>query len=112
MTTRMTPAAAEAWLAKRETEGTLSAQQLGESYNRLPNLDLDFGESLEMVDSDGGSEGDGEYMDKVFKVQVGAEEFFFRITGTYNSWDSSMWNESFEIVQPVQVMRTEYVKAS
>jgi hypothetical protein len=60
--------------------------------------------TLELVESDGGHEGDGEYMDVVFKVG----ERYFRQDGSYDSWNGGEWDGEVEEVEPRQITVTRY----
>ncbi len=53
----------------------------------------------QFVDSTGGYEDEGSYMDVVFKINSDGRDRFFRKTGTYDSWDSSEWDGAFEEVK-------------
>lgn len=73
-------------------------------WNRDPiRLDV-LGEEAVMVEREGGSEGDGDYMHVVFKV---GDQLFMK-EGYYNSWDSNDWDGSLEEVEPYEVTVTKY----
>lgn len=68
---------------------------------------------LTKVDSTGGCDGDGEYMDVVFKVastREGAENdmLYFRVSGSHNSWADPEWFNDFDIVEPREVTVTQW----
>jgi len=69
-----------------------------------------FGPStLEVVEYEGGDEGDGEYMHIVFKVTEEREEQYVKITGRHDSYSDDEWYEDeMKIVFPRQVMVTVY----
>jgi hypothetical protein len=73
-------------------------------WTREPIFLPELGEEAVKVDSTGGSEGEGDYMDVVFKIG----DQLFRKTGFYNSWDSNDWDGSLEEVEPYEVMVTKY----
>jgi hypothetical protein len=69
------------------------------------------GWTLTIVDRTGGGEGDGEYMDLVFKLQnteLPDMVLHFRVTGVYNSWDASEWDNELEIVEAREVLVTQW----
>jgi hypothetical protein len=57
------------------------------------------------VESTGGHEDDGSYMDVVFKIKDGERDRFFRKIGTYDSWDSPEWDGAFEEVREAKVSK-------
>lgn len=64
------------------------------------------GNRIDVVHSEGGSEGEGNYAERVFEVQGK----FFRITGYYSSYDGTTWClEDTGQVYPQQVTVTQYV---
>jgi len=78
-------------------------------YSKKPLAVHEF--AITKVDGEGGHEGDGEYMDAVFQIASTrdgvadiANALFFRVTGTYNSWDSSEWDDVAEIVEQREVL--------
>jgi hypothetical protein len=84
----------------------ISSVSLGSTYaSRLPDLE---GLTLSLVHADGG-EGDSAPIEKVFMVSDGPTPlFYFEITGTYYSWDDTVWDEGYTIVKPVEVVVTQY----
>jgi hypothetical protein len=84
----------------------ISSASLGSTYMGK-HLDLE-GLRVELVHADGG-EGDSAPIEKVFMVSDGPTPlFYFEITGTYYSWDDSVWDEGYTIVRPVEVVVTQY----
>jgi hypothetical protein len=80
-----------AWLGKNDTE-------LVDGLGRC-----------RVVDTVGGSEGDGEYMHVVLEVITeDAEVLYFKKTGAYDSWDSNDWDGDLERVTPVEKLVTVY----
>jgi hypothetical protein len=63
------------------------------------------------VHSEGGYEGGGEYMCKVYKIEGPAGTAYVRHEGFYNSWDASEWDDCVEEVFPTEITRTEYLAA-
>jgi hypothetical protein len=65
--------------------------------------------TVKVVDTVGGSEGDGEYMHVVVEVvSADGSVAYFKKTGTYDSWDSNDWDGDLEQVQPVSKTITVY----
>lgn len=63
--------------------------------------------SLELVDSEGGREGQGEYVDRTFAFSQNGEQFsHFVIFGTYSSWEGIEWDEDITRMYPHRVMTT------
>lgn len=61
------------------------------------------------VYSEGGGEGGGEHVERVFKISNSTgESMFFRITGYYASYAGTEWNGDFEEVEPREVLVTQY----
>lgn len=64
------------------------------------------------VDSTGGGEGEGEYADVVFRVassyEGATDALHFRITGRYDSWNGTEWDGDFDIVEPREVLVTQW----
>lgn len=63
-------------------------------------------------EADGGWEGDWAEMWQVFKVEdkKAKEIFYVRYTGQYSSWDSNYWEDYPTLVEPRQVVVTQYFK--
>jgi hypothetical protein len=62
-----------------------------------------------VVDTVGGSEGDGEYMHVVIEVTTEeGEVLYFKKTGTYDSWDANDWDGDLERVAPALKVITVY----
>jgi hypothetical protein len=58
------------------------------------------------VAREGGSEGEGDHMEVVFRIG----DQLFRKTGYYNSWDSNDWEPGYYLdeVEPYEVTVTRY----
>lgn len=63
---------------------------------------------MELVHSQGGYEGDGEYAERVFEHDNGGEKIYIKITGFYSSYNGTDWDSDFEQVQPKQKTITVY----
>jgi hypothetical protein len=74
--------------------------------------DIPGGFSFESVYEEGGYEGGGEHAEHVFKVTNPALDgfvpFYFRTVGFYSSYNGTDWNDSFTIVEPREVVVTQY----
>jgi len=61
------------------------------------------------VSSEGGYEGDGEHMEIIVQiVDPEGNITFHKLTGYYNSWDASSWDDKFIQVYPKQKTITVY----
>lgn len=81
--------------------------------DELEELDGDVvqGVKLDLVHSEGGGEGGGEYVERVYALiehSTGETLSFVRQTGSYYSHDGIYWDGELEQVFPHQVMVTEY----
>lgn len=63
---------------------------------------------MELVHSEGGHEGEGEYAERVFEHVNGDEKIYIKITGFYSSYHGTDWDSDFEKVEPVQKTITVY----
>ena len=70
------------------------------------------GYTMKIIDSTGGSEGDGEYMDYTFQIKNVSDSSdvlgYAQLRGTYNSWDASEWEDTPYVVNPVEVTKVEF----
>ncbi len=70
------------------------------------------GYNMEIVDSTGGGEGDGEYMDTTFQIKNVSDSSdvlgYAQLRGTYNSWDASEWEDTPYVVNPVEVTEVKF----
>lgn len=67
------------------------------------------GFTFEVVDSEGGYEGGGEYVERVVKMENAEGDFFFvKFTGSYYSCNGTEMDSEFEFVKPKQVTVTQY----
>ena len=80
------------------------------SVNEVSDAELpEDGFTFELVDSEGGFEGGGEYVERVVKMQnTEGDFFFFKFTGSYYSHDGTEMDGEFEFVKPKQVTVTQY----
>ena len=85
--------------------------ELGDSLESLaqsnPN---DFlGITIELVNEEGGGEGGGEYVERVYALKDGDSVLaFVRQTGSYYSNDGIYWDDDLGQVFPHEVTITEY----
>jgi len=92
----------------------------GDDYNSywelIYKLDLDKsieyeGLNITLVEEDGGCEGGGEHMSKVIEVKYDDKLEYYKIDGSYSSWDDSDWNEEgWYRVYPHEKVIVEYRK--
>lgn len=66
------------------------------------------GFGVEVVQSDGGGEGEGENVDWVFEIACGDLAVYFNITGFYTSEEGVEWDDDITIVEPREVVVTQY----
>lgn len=77
--------------------------ELEELENSIPHF------KMSCVYSEGGGEGEGEHVERVFAVQDGDEVLvYFEIDGYYASYNGTEWDEHFTIVEPYQKTVTLY----
>lgn len=66
--------------------------------------------TLEVVESEGGHEGEGEYVCRVYAVvnAKGESVLYVRQTGFYESYNGTEWDDTLVQVYPREVMVTQY----
>lgn len=93
-----------------QVEDAISAEfdYENEFYDNLDNEGYDLpllGVRAYAVSREGGHEGDGDYMDVVFKVG----NQLFRKQGFHNSWDSNEWDsDRLEMVESYEEVVVKY----
>lgn len=98
----------EAFMKKAYEE--FGIKNSGFEYRNTPDFDLE-GFELRVVHSEGGSEGQGEYVERVAAlIKDGEKLLHFKVTGCYYSYDGTTWDDDFEIVYPREVVVTQYFK--
>ena len=64
------------------------------------------------VDSNGGYEDGGSYMDKTYMIHKESNKQnvlgYITVVGTYSSWDASEWDGPVTVVNPVEVTKVEF----
>lgn len=64
---------------------------------------------IELVDEEGGHEGGGEHVERVFAIHKGAEILgYMRVTGFYQSYNGTDYNDDWTLVEPREVLVTHY----
>jgi hypothetical protein len=64
---------------------------------------------LKLEYSEGGGEGDGSHVERVMTVNIdGKVEAYVRATGYYESYNGTEWNSGWELVEPREVVVTQY----
>lgn len=61
---------------------------------------------IKIVEENGGYEGGGDDATRVFHFVD--HEVFLRINGSYSSYEGTEWDDNFEIVEPKEVLVTQY----
>jgi hypothetical protein len=88
--------------------GEISATDVYE-IEELSSDDVADGIYLELVDSEGGHEGGGEYVHRIWAVRKGANTLsHLRVTGYYQSYAGTEYNEDWTLVVPREVVVTQY----
>lgn len=80
-----------------------------EFYSGMPADGFELpmlGDTAYEVDSEGGSEGGGEYMHFVFRIG----DQLFRKFGTHDSWNGNDWDGDLEEVESYEVTVTRFRK--
>lgn len=82
-------------------------------YSWAPTIEPYNGYVIKKVDSTGGGEGDGEYMDVTFQIVNVSDSSdvlgYVQLQGTYNSWDASEWYDEPYVVNPTEVTKVEFI---
>lgn len=88
----------------------LSTDDLCSSWTRTKTATVDdVAVTWNIVHSEGGSEGEGEYVERVIHFCVGGEpEIFLRTTGFYESYNGTEWSGEWQVVYPREVLVTQY----
>lgn len=80
--------------------------------NEIEELNSDNvfeGIHIEVVSSEGGNEGGGEHVERVFAINRGSETIsHMRVTGYYQSYAGTEYNDDWILVQPREVVVTQY----
>lgn len=61
-----------------------------------------------IVESEGGSEGEGEYVERILMFMMGDQTTYLKTTGSYDSWQGTEWSNDWKIVYPRSVSVTKY----
>lgn len=70
--------------------------------------DPDF--KITLTEEHGGGEGDGEYTHRVFAISYqGDHKLYYMVQGFYQSYDGTTWHDEVTIVEPQEVIRTEFL---
>lgn len=75
-------------------------EEVDREGTELPSLKV----TAYAVSREGGHEGDGDYMDVVFRV----DNQLFRQQGYHNSWDSNDWDGDLQEVEAYEEVVTKY----
>lgn len=92
------------WMSEALSEALYSdGDKLG-----VPGLSL----YVQVVHSQGGGEGEGEYVERVFAVKDEKDEalHYLKITGYYSSYNGTDWDDKWEEVEPYEVTVIKYKK--
>lgn len=61
-----------------------------------------------IVESEGGNEGEGEYVERILMIMMGDQTTYLKTTGFYDSWAGTEWYNDWKIVYPRSVSVTKY----
>lgn len=76
---------------------------------KIGNDDFDQNElNIRLVHEEGGGEGEGEHVERVFEHDDNGKLIYFRITGFYSSYEGIDWDTDVEKVKPVLKTITVY----
>lgn len=79
---------------------------------RMPPQVLVSGVYLDLVDYEGGYEGSGEDVVYIFAfklIDTGLIIECAELTGNYDSWNGTEWDQTARLVYPKEIMKTIYV---
>lgn len=99
-----------------ESIGTPYDAQWGTMYNGTvvehTRYDTDSHYEISIAETHGGSEGDGEYCHIVFAItKLGVDEqetAFVKVTGYYQSYSDTQWDDEYRIVRPTTKIISVY----
>lgn len=77
------------------------------SWSRL-RFELPPGFKVTCVHVDGGGEGEGEYVERVFCIEHGEQSWHIKTTGSYYSYDGISWSGEFTFCEAREVVVTQY----
>lgn len=96
-----------------QTDPVEAFKQLANGKNfdyRFKPIEIENHE-LEEVDGEGGDEGEGEYVERVYAIRKNTKHLaYIRVTGCYISYDGTTWDSEYKQVFPHQVTRIEYTE--
>lgn len=75
-------------------------------------ISMPDGLGLKLVHSEGGFEGGGDYVERVFAITDGDQDVaYVRLIGYYSSYNGTSWGDDDpEVVYPKEVTVTQYFK--
>lgn len=99
-----------------ESIGTPYDAKWGTMYNgtvvQHTRYDTESHYEISIAESQGGSEGDGEYCHIVFAItKLGVDEnetAFVKVTGYYQSYSDTQWDDEYRIVRPTTKVISVY----
>lgn len=98
-------------LSGRQPHGDESGSAAGifDGYRYTREVPEALGVTLKVEESEGGGEGEGEYVKRVFSFNLpGAESVYLVVNGCYYSYDGTHWDAEFTRVYPREVLVTRY----
>lgn len=100
----------EALAEAEETELSTSDVYEIEELDEDETIEIDGHQVfIKLVHSEGGGEGEGDYVERVMAVNIDGEVVsYVRVTGYYESYNGTEWNGDWELVEPREVTVTQY----
>jgi hypothetical protein len=87
--------------------GIHASEALNNSYARV-RFQIADGFSVKRVYAEGGGEGEGEYVERVFCIEHGEQSWHIKTTGSYYSYDGISWSGEFTFCEAREVVVTQY----
>lgn len=95
-------------LGSDQASGSQVASALNDLFYRAKDI-VAVNVSVKLVHSEGGREGEGSQVDRVYLIKTDEVERFVRTTGFYDSYNGTEWDGSFERVYPQRYIETRYI---
>lgn len=86
-----------------------SAAGIFNRYRYTREVPETLGVTLKLEEREGGGEGEGEYVKRIFSFNLpGVEPVYLAVNGCYYSHDGTHWDAEFTRVYPREVLVTRY----
>lgn len=98
-------------LAREDGDAAITTSDVYE-VEELDEDDVVDGIYIKIVDSEGGGEGEGDYVHRIWGVFKGGNTLsHIRVTGYYQSYNGTEYNDDWTLVVPRDVLVTQYFAA-